>query len=104
MEELTPPSQTSPGLRGDIDDSRDGMNEEDIAELETRNGSDAPPQPAALPYDLDGPPNGISIFDNIPLSNVFCSPFHHVLAVPNSCINKWGIVELPSTHGLDQSC
>ena len=102
-EELTPRSQTSSDLTatdGDRGDNLDEMHEESIVGSEARDGSDAPAQPAALPNDFDDLPNDISIFDNIPLDNAFRSPFHHVLAVPNSCINKWGIVFCRALTGL----
>jgi hypothetical protein len=85
---------------GDSGDSHDEMHDEGIVGSEARDGSDAPAQPAALPGDFDNLPNDMSIFDYVPLDNVFRSPFRHVLVVPNSCINKWGIVFCRALTGL----
>ena len=102
-EDLTPPSQMSPGPGAGGGGSGDGQGETDDESSdvpEARDGSDAPAQPSALPDDFGHLPNDISILDHIPHESMFCSPFHHVMAVPFSCIDKWGTVAGRALAGL----
>ena len=102
-EDLTPPSQMNPGPAargGGSGDDRDETDEEDIEVPEAREGSDAPAQPATIPESFEQLPNDISILDHVPHDFVFRSPFHHVMAVPFSCIDKWGTVMGRALAGL----
>ena len=66
----------------------------------SRDGSDAPAQPVTIPDSFEQLPNDMTILDHVPHEFVFRSPFHHVMAVPFSCIDKWGTVMGRALAGL----
>ena len=102
-EDLTPPSQTNPGpgaRDGGSGDDQGGPDEEDVEVPEARDGSDAPAQPVTVPDSFEQLPNDMTILDHVPHEFVFRSPFHHVMAVPFSCVDKWGTVVGRALAGL----